>query len=806
MLDRSTKLLALTALAALACLGTAAGTSVATTPKIVAKCSAAIIKVGAAFVQAEAKILQKCEEADIQGKKACDQGKTAGSIAKARTKLADTITKACGGKDKNCASPDADGSQPTLKELGWPSVCPGFDGSACTDAINSCGEIDDCIACVGEASVRQAIDLYYPLARAASTGTKNIKKCQVALGKAAVGFLTSKSKALAKCWGTKVKKTANCPTDAQGDIDKARATFDKAFGKACPGVASADIVLPDKCPAVKPENRNTCGVPISDLVGVGNCVTCVTDFEAECADRISALSVGATYPPRCAGFVEDNVDGVVGGQETPLLSPPEGVLEVGEAPISTTQEQPLIVNLALEATAVEESTRRLSVEVPATLSAATRAAGTSSLIVKVAGRRGFFQLPLASSRALVGIRFPFFGGITKIPRFPFGGLTKIPLRFAIRRSGPVGSGGAARSGDVISQYVSLDLTAVGAQTPVEFVQFLPIAFLVDGFTITDDDRHLYVGSGDDLTVLARDPETGRVSLVETVPSQGVADVAVSPDGATVYAVSNRGQSALEVFSRNTTTGTLTFLERFTNDVAGVTGIAGAVGVLVSPEGRTVYVSGHQTSSVAIFQRNLSTGRLTYAGVVNLSGITGQGGAFRAAVTDDGRFLYVPNFNNALVVFARNANTGSLDPIQTIFGDTDGITGLEGGFNAELTDDPDQATLYVAGFTKGTVAVFSRNANTGLLTFRQGAQEIYRTFSVAPGIGGDLVYATTGESLAVFARDGLGRLSLQGEITNGENGVVGLLGSRDILLSHDGRHIYIGDFGGEGGITVFRVSP
>ncbi len=261
--------------------------------KSAAKCSAAIIKAGAGFLQSEAKILQKCRDTILKGK-TCDQVKTQANIAKARTKLTTSITKACGGKDKVCDTADADGSQPTLPEIAWNiPACPGFEGG-CTNAIADCDDIPTCIQCIGEASVNQAMDLYYPPNRPSSVGNKTLNKCQATLGKAALTFFNAKSKALAKCWGTKVKKTATCPADAQAKIDAARTKLDTAIGKACLGLDNSTIGLPAGCLAVA-----ACGAPVSSLIDVGNCTECVTEFKVDCPDRASSVSVGAAYPPEC---------------------------------------------------------------------------------------------------------------------------------------------------------------------------------------------------------------------------------------------------------------------------------------------------------------------------------------------------------------------------------------------------------------------------------------------------------------------------------------------------------------------------
>lgn len=287
------------ALAALLSICTVATTAHADA-KSAAKCSGAIIKAGAAIVQAEAKILQKCRETTLKGK-VCDAVKTQASIEKARAKLTSTIVKACQGKDKTCNTEDADGSQPTLTEIGWNiGTCPGFEAAGCANAITDCDDIPVCLQCIAEASVNQAIDLYYPPNRPASTGDKVLNKCQAAIGKAALGYLGARSKNLSKCWGSKIKTPANaCPAGAAEKNNAAKAKLAATIAKACPGLDNSTIGLPAGCLAVTPEGAGSCGSPVASVTDVSTCVGCVTDFKVDCPDRASSASVGATYPAGC---------------------------------------------------------------------------------------------------------------------------------------------------------------------------------------------------------------------------------------------------------------------------------------------------------------------------------------------------------------------------------------------------------------------------------------------------------------------------------------------------------------------------
>jgi DNA-binding beta-propeller fold protein YncE len=76
-------------------------------------------------------------------------------------------------------------------------------------------------------------------------------------------------------------------------------------------------------------------------------------------------------------------------------------------------------------------------------------------------------------------------------------------------------------------------------------------------------------------------------------------VTVSPDGKHVY-VPGFDDDAVAVFSRDATTGALTFVEFKQDGVGGVDGLNGAVFVAVSPDGKCVYVTGFNDNAVAVF--------------------------------------------------------------------------------------------------------------------------------------------------------------------------------------------------------------
>jgi streptogramin lyase len=98
---------------------------------------------------------------------------------------------------------------------------------------------------------------------------------------------------------------------------------------------------------------------------------------------------------------------------------------------------------------------------------------------------------------------------------------------------------------------------------------------------------------------------------------GAFDVAVSPDGASVYVVS-QFDDAIVWFAREAATGALTPLGCISDvglSSCGSTaqGLGRPTGVAVSPDGASVYVVSDADDAIVRFTRNTVTGALTDAG-------------------------------------------------------------------------------------------------------------------------------------------------------------------------------------------------
>lgn len=307
-------------------------------------------------------------------------------------------------------------------------------------------------------------------------------------------------------------------------------------------------------------------------------------------------------------------------------------------------------------------------------------------------------------------------------------------------------------------------------------------------------------------------EAESLALVEAL--YGVSGLAVSPDGAHLYAT-GQYDDAISAFTRNATTGALTFVDVLNDgDVQGLStidGLDGAESVVVSPDGAHVYVAGFNDGAVAAFSRNPGTGQLTYLEThkdTSLGGTaSGLLGASTLVLSADGGDLYVASFtSDAVARFKRDTVLASPDYGKLTFQDAafngvSGVSGIDGAASLRLA--PAGNHLYVAGSVGKSLAVFSRDGGTGALTFVEakfdgqgGVNGLDGVNSLALSVDGQNLYATgAGEdALAVFSRDdGTGQIEFQNMLVDGVNGIDGLDGVSSVQVSYDGRYVFAGGY-------------
>ena len=251
---------------------------------------------------------------------------------------------------------------------------------------------------------------------------------------------------------------------------------------------------------------------------------------------------------------------------------------------------------------------------------------------------------------------------------------------------------------------------------------------------------------------------------------------VSGAGTSLYATSQSDDSIVHL-TRNPSTGAISFTGCITGEteagpVAGGgsgacsasavtavlgtnTGLDGLDDAVVSPDGISVYATSQNDDAVVRFNRNITTGELTFAGCLSgeTESTTGGGGPCVAtptvqsngsnsgldsptgiAISPTGNSVYITtSSDDSIVGFARNPANGALAYGGCISGETaSGSTGT-----AACTDSPEQSTggsasgldqlfipvvsvdgesVYAGSNGDNAVVWFDRNPANGALTF------------------------------------------------------------------------------------------
>jgi DNA-binding beta-propeller fold protein YncE len=404
-------------------------------------------------------------------------------------------------------------------------------------------------------------------------------------------------------------------------------------------------------------------------------------------------------------------------------------------------------------------------------------------------------------------------------------------------------------------------TARALEGPGPFMGSRAIAVSADG-------KNVYVASSrsNAVAVFRRNPKTGALGQPsgtsgcvaakgafecgKAIGLNGPNSVAVSPNGRNVY-VTSRGSNAVAVFQRNRSTGTLRQLPGAAGCISGVplpgcaTGAAllGPDVVVVSPDGKNVYVGSFFGNAVAVFDRDPASGALTQpTGAAGCIAVATSGcatglalGATEGmAISGDGKSVYVAAaLSSAVVALVRDPSTGALAQA----GDGSGcivdvaLTGCtEGrelnGANA-VAIGPDDGDAYVTSLFSNSVTSFTRSRSSGNLTQKEGTtgcivwlRSVGCSFGRALSSPEGLAVSPDGANVyvAAFATGAIDVLerSSSGVVAqmSGRPGCLAprsvpgcsraraLRGVSSIALSPNGRYLYSTSFGSNA-IDIFR---
>src|SRR5690606_11023672 len=199
-----------------------------------------------------------------------------------------------------------------------------------------------------------------------------------------------------------------------------------------------------------------------------------------------------------------------------------------------------------------------------------------------------------------------------------------------------------------------------------------------------------------------------------------------PDGAQLYVASRFG-NAVQVFARSTDPvdpayGTLSFASVHQDGFLGIEGLGVASDPALSADGTRLYVPADSHDSIVLIDRAADGSLLQHQQWQRGGdGLPGMDGPTALGIAPDGTELYVTGYaDSSLTVFRVLAEgeqpglaAGTLVPRQTLFDDQGTLT--EMGGPTALAISPDDRNIYVAANTDNAIAVFLRQAFTGVFS-------------------------------------------------------------------------------------------
>jgi len=299
--------------------------------RVCTKCQRAVSRGAARYAATHAALLAKCEVARVKGvhgdpcpDPAGPAGsfgrRTAEKIARAQSKLRAAIARRCGGDDRACGGDLTGEVTPAL--LDFPAPCPSFAQNPaleCTQPLNDCDDLADCLICIGETAVAQGITRTF-----ADLLPGGPERCQRTIGTVTQKLVAAEVAAIEKCWDGRVRgrHTGECPDElaprgtdprrAFERIARARAKHAKTICRACGGGDRAcggaddsdpvgEIGFRAACDDVHVHDLEECGRPIATLDDLVDCTRCVSALEAQCMASAPVPSL-VEYPHDCAEF------------------------------------------------------------------------------------------------------------------------------------------------------------------------------------------------------------------------------------------------------------------------------------------------------------------------------------------------------------------------------------------------------------------------------------------------------------------------------------------------------------------------
>jgi 6-phosphogluconolactonase (cycloisomerase 2 family) len=239
------------------------------------------------------------------------------------------------------------------------------------------------------------------------------------------------------------------------------------------------------------------------------------------------------------------------------------------------------------------------------------------------------------------------------------------------------------------------------------------------------------------------------------------------------------------------------------------GLAGAVTVVLSSDGKFLYVPGHMAGAVNVFRRNAESGRLEH--LQTIADAERLAGTVTLRLSTNGKFAVASSYRSkSVTLFSRDENTGELEIESVRSNEPDGELKLE--WPIDVTFSPDDKFVYAVDDRLGAVVVFQIEDGKHLKlveTFVGPDQCLDGVRGITAHPNGKSLYASSfrAATLVTLDRDPMtGKLSVRQVLRDEQDGVHGLTGVVAACVSRDGNFVYTtsGRFTGDNAVGVYQV--
>ncbi len=285
---------------------------------------------------------------------------------------------------------------------------------------------------------------------------------------------------------------------------------------------------------------------------------------------------------------------------------------------------------------------------------------------------------------------------------------------------------------------------------------------------------------------------------------------INNSGTKAYVIGiDSGIDSILVYDRDARTGELVEIQRLSNGIENVTGLLGGADIIISNDGKNLYATATDNDALLTFSIEPTSGELSYVNthVDGLNGINGLGGAKALIASTDGRHLYVAGkLDNAIAIFNRDVVSGLLS-YNNVFTGVEGLNGVEA-----LAFEATEQYLLVVAEANNSLASYARNSNSGLLSEADVEQDFLLPGSVLDQpqdvIVNDnkiFVASFTSNAISVFDIDLVdGSMNLTQVIRHMDTGVPSMQGPVSLLIGGSKEELYVASNSSET-ITLFDIN-